>query len=170
MELINFILESSTVQLLIFLTKVFAPVIFLFFLGVSLFSLKKSPTFVQMGFWQDLVELKNQKAYGAGKVEKKWLVISQRLETPNAADWKLGIIEAESLIEEILTRMGFGGETFGDRLKKLDKSQLPSLDDLIQAHQVRHNIIHDPDYRLDFEQTVRTIRIYEKALQELDAL
>lgn len=169
MELINFIFESSAVQFLIFLAKVFGPIIFLFFLGVIIFSLKKS-SFIQMGFWQDLVELKNQKAYGAGKVEKKWLVIAKRLDSPNTADWKLGIIEAESLIEEILTRMGFGGETFGDRLKKLDKSQLPSLDDLIQAHQVRQNIIHDPDYRLDFEQTARVVGIYEKALRELDAL
>ena len=170
MELINFILDSSTVQFLIFLTKIFAPIIFLFFLGVSLFSLKKSPTFIQMGFWQDLIELKNQKAYGVGKVEKKWLGITQRLETTNVADWKLAIIEAESLIEEILARMGLGGESFGDRLKKMDKSQLPSLDDLTQAHQVRQDIVHDPDYRLDFEQTTRVIGIYERALRELDAL
>lgn len=169
MELINLILNLSTVQFLIFLTKILGPIVFLFFLGIIILSLKKS-TFIQMGFWQDLVELKNQKAYGAGKVEKKWLVIAKRLETPNAADWKLGIIEAENLIEEILTRMGFAGETFGDRLKKLDKSQLPSLDDLIQAHQVRQNIIHDPDYHLDFEQTARAISIYERALRELDAL
>ncbi|MBI4358976.1 MAG: hypothetical protein HY577_00065 [Candidatus Nealsonbacteria bacterium] len=169
MELINFIFESSTVQFLIFLAKVVGPIVFLFFLGVNILSLKKS-TFIQMGFWQDMIELKNQKAYGAGKVEKKWLGITKRLEAPNAADWKLAVIEAETLTEEILTRMGFGGETFGDRLKKISPSQLPSLNDLIQAHQVRQNIVHDPDYRLDFEEASRTLGVYERSLRELDAL
>ncbi len=169
MELINLSLNSPTTQFLIFWVKVFSPIVFLFFLGVIIFSLKKS-SFIRMGFWQDFVELMNQKAYGVGKVEKKWLVITKRLETPNAADWKLAVIEAESLIEEILARMGFSGESFGDRLKKMDKSQLPSLNDLTQAHQIRQNIIHDPDYRLEIDQVVKTIAIYERALKELDAL
>lgn len=169
MELLDFVLSSPLIQFVILLIKILSPIVFLFFLGVILFCLKKSP-FIRLAFWQNFVELRSQKAYGMGKVEKKWLAVSKRLESSNSADWKLAVIESESLTEEVLARMGFGGSSFGERLKKMNKDQLPSLEDLGQAHQIRNNIIHDPDYHLDLDQAVKTVNVYERSLRELSAL
>jgi len=169
MELVDFILASPLIQFVILVMKIVSPLVFLFFLGVILFCLKNS-TFVRLAFWQNFIELQSQKAYGMGKVEKKWLAITKRLESQNSADWKLAIIEAESLTEEVLARMGFGGASFGERLQKVNREQLPSLDDLTEAHQVRNNIIHDPDYRLDLDPAVRTVNVYERSLRELSVL
>lgn len=80
------------------------------------------------------------------------------------------MIEAESLTDEALIRMGFGGESFGERLKKITPEQLSCLDELLEAHQIRNNIVHDPDYRIDIETASKTIRSYETALRELEAL
>lgn len=169
MELINYVLNSPAAQLVIFLIKVVGLLFFLVASGVIIFCLKVSP-FIRLSFWQNLMEIRNQKAYGAGKVEKQWLQTKKRLESQNAADWKLAVIEAESLLEEVLARLGFGGESFGERLKKVTKEQLPSLEDLVRAHETRNNIIHDPDYRLEQDAANRVVDVYGRCLQEMNAL
>ena len=123
-----------------------------------------------MSFWIDFLEFIKIKGHDTGKLEKRWQYTIKRLESPNMADWKLAVIEAEALTEEVLARMGFGGASFGERLKKMRPEQLPSLENLTNAHQVRNNIVHDADYRIDINEASKVIAIYEKALQELDAL
>ncbi|MBU4350895.1 hypothetical protein L6250_03635 [Candidatus Parcubacteria bacterium] len=123
-----------------------------------------------MSIWIDFLEFIKVRGHDTGKLEKRWQYTIKRLESPNVADWKLAVIEAEALTEEVLARMGFGGESFGERLKKMKPEQLPSLVNLTNAHQVRNNIVHDPDYRLDINEASKIIAVYEKALQELDAL
>ncbi len=169
MEFFAPILNSPTLQLIIAMTQTLGPFIFLIFLGIIIFCLAKSD-FIKMGFWIDFVEFIKVKGHDTGKLEKRWQYTIKRLETPNMADWKLAVIEAEALTEEVLARMGFGGESFGDRLKKMKLEQLPSLENLTNAHQIRNNIVHDPDYRININEASKVIAIYEKSLQELDAL
>ncbi len=163
-------LYSPAAQLVISLIKSFGIFFFLLFLGIAVYSLFKSPTYIPWSFWYDWVEFFSQKAYASGKAEKRWRATSKRLASPNAADWKLAIIEAETLIDDVLTRLGFGGQSFGERLKKVNKDTIPSLDNLTAAHQTRNNIVHDPDYRLDLAEATKTFAAYEKALKELDVL
>ncbi|MDP3093428.1 MAG: hypothetical protein Q8N16_01565 [bacterium] len=171
MDLASLLLNHPTVQYIIGLAQNLGPFVFLLFLFWAIFSLFQKPmSFIKMGFWIDWTEFFRQRGYESGRIEKKWTIVSRRLENPNMADWKLAVIEAESLLEGVLIRMGFGGESFGDRLKKIREDQVPSLDDLVSAHQTRNNIVHDPDYRLDMEEATKTLSIYEKALRELDAL
>jgi hypothetical protein len=169
MDLINLILSYPVVQFLISLVEILAPLIFLFFIGVIIISLTKG-SYIKMSFWTDWVEFLKVKGYQSGKIEKRWALTAQKLESDNPADWKLAIIEAESLLEGVLARMGFGGESFGERLKKIKEEQMPGLNNVIQAHQVRNNIVHDPDYRLDIGEASKALAAYEKALKELDVL
>jgi len=169
MELINILLSYPAVQFLISVVEILGPLVFLFFIGVTIVSLTRG-SYIKMSFWTDWVEFLKIKGYESGKIEKKWALTAKKLESDNPADWKLAIIEAESLLEGVLARMGFGGESFGERLKKVKEEQLPSLNNVIQAHQVRNNIVHDPDYRLDIGKAGKALAAYEKALKELDVL
>ncbi len=169
MELLAPILNSPILQFVIALSQALGPFLFLFFLGIIIFCLAKSD-FIKMSVWIDLLEFIRVRGHDTGKLEKRWQYTIRRLESPNMADWKLAVIEAEALTEEVLARMGFGGESFGERLKKMRPEQLPSLDNLTKAHQIRNNIVHDPDYRIDIGEASKTIAVYEKSLQELDAL
>lgn len=169
MEFFAPILNSPILQFIIAMSQTLGPFLFFVLLGIIIFCLVKSD-FVRMSVWIDFLEFIKVRGYDTGKLEKRWQNTLKRLESPNMADWKLAVIEAEALTEEVLARMGFGGESFGDKLKKMRLEQLPSLENLTKAHQVRNNIVHDPDYRIDINEISRTIAIYEKSLQELDAL
>lgn len=169
MDFFSPILNSLILQFVIAMSQTLGPLIFLTLLGIIIFCLSKSD-FVKMSFLFDFVEFIRVKGYYTGKLEKKWQRIAKKLESPNMADWKLAVIEAEALTEDVLARMGFGGESFGEKLKKMKPEQLPSLENLTEAHQVRNNIVHDPDYKIDIGEINKIITVYEKSLQELDAL
>ncbi|PIR71619.1 MAG: hypothetical protein COU43_01525, partial [Candidatus Nealsonbacteria bacterium CG10_big_fil_rev_8_21_14_0_10_37_25] len=94
----------------------------------------------------------------------------RRLETEMESEWKLAVIEADKIMDDILNRMGFGGKSLGERLGKLTAVSLPNIEEVKEAHKIRNNIIHDPTYRLSLEEAKRVIAIYEKALTDLQAL
>ncbi|MDP4007076.1 MAG: hypothetical protein Q8P55_00565 [bacterium] len=118
----------------------------------------------------DLTEFFTFRPYGLRRMTGKWQKIQQRLGTANEAEYKLAIIEADGLLNDILLRMGFRGETLGDRLKTLTPAIIPNLNDVWQAHQTRNNVVHDPDYRLPLGEAQKTLAIYEQAFGNLDLI
>lgn len=110
------------------------------------------------------------KPYGSKKIEKRWNKIKDRLNLSSESEHKLAIIEAESLLDDILKKIGFSGEVIGDRLKQITPLQLENIEEILEAHKIRNNIVHDPDYRLSLEEAKKAFEIYEKALINLEAL
>lgn len=150
-------------------SKIIFLILAFLFLAFIIYFLKKSGYF-HIRIWQDVVEIFTFKPYGLEKIAKRWAKIKSRLETPSEAEQKLAIIEAEDILDEILQRMGYKGESLGERLKNLTPAQLSNIDQLLKAHQIRNNIVHDPDYRLSLDEARKSLESYEKAFQELQAL
>jgi len=121
-------------------------------------------------FVQDWIEFTTYKMLGARKLAKTWGRITDRLKTANEAEYKLAIIEADNVLENILKRLGYSGETFVDKLKTIGAALLPNLDEVIRAHQVRDKIVYDPDYLLTLDEAREILGIYEEALRNLDAI
>ena len=117
---------------------------------------------------EDLVETFVKRPYGAKKGFKEWLKIQQRLESDKIDEYKLALIEADDLLDDVLQNMGYKGETMGDRLKQLDSAVLPNLEEVSEAHGIRNNVVHDPDYNLTPELAKRAVAVYEKSLRSLE--
>ena len=100
---------------------------------------------------------------------KAWAKITSRLETGLESEYKLAVIEADSILDNILNRMGFSGETLGERLNKLTVATLPNCEQVREAHKIRNNIVHDPSYRLGLDEAKRVLGIYQQALRDLQA-
>ena len=100
----------------------------------------------------------------------KWEEIQKHLNSVKEAEWKFAVIEADSLVDSILKAGGYLGDTMGDRLKNIDKSQIVSLDGLWEAHKIRNRLAHDVNYFLRYGEAKRAIQLYEKTLKELNAL
>ena len=100
----------------------------------------------------------------------KWGEIQNHLNSMKEAEWKFGFIEADSLVDSILKAGGYPGDTMGDRLKNIDKSQIVTLDGLWEAHKIRNRLAHDTDYFLRYGEAKRAIQLYEKTLKELNAI
>ena len=146
--------------------KITAVVVSLGFIVAIIYFLAKS-SFIKLMIWQDIAEIFSFRQYGLKKIEKRWQEFLKRLERASEAEQKLVVIEAENVLDETLVGMGISGMSFGERIKQLKREQLPSFDEVLKAHEIRNNIVHDPDYRLTLDQTRKTLEIYEKALREL---
>lgn len=69
------------------------------------------------------------------------VIAHSQSENPN--DWKLSIIEADIILDQVLKDRGYAGSSLGERLRSITPSQLGSIDDAWEAHKVRNKIAHE---------------------------
>ena len=100
----------------------------------------------------------------------RWDEIQRHLNSTKEAEWKFAVIEADSLVDHVLKSSGYPGDTMGDRLKNIDKSQIVTLDGLWEAHKIRNRLAHEQSYFLRYGEAKRAVQLYEKTLKELQAL
>lgn len=126
--------------------------------------------------FQKLVGLKAQmaklalripEAASGGAIQSKWQEIMRHMDSDREAEWKFAIIEADKLINDSLRLAGYPGDTMGERLMNIEKSQLLSLEGLWEAHKIRNKLAHDVNYFLRYSEARRAIQFYENTLREL---
>ena len=97
----------------------------------------------------------------------KWERILVHMDSVNENDWRLAIIEADIMLSELLDVMHLGGDTIGDKLKAVEKSDFTTLDQAWEAHKVRNQIAHDgADFHLSQREAKRVIGMYEAVFKE----
>ncbi len=107
------------------------------------------------------------------KNEKKalmteWEVVVDHVNSANPAEWKLAILEADSMLDEILNREGYQGESLGEKLKSMSPTTIGSYNDLWEAHKVRNQIAHEgAGVELTQKMARDTINRFEIAFKEL---
>ena len=151
----------------LFYLKVIFIIFALIFVG-SIIALLFKNTWLKRRILEDLVEFVAYRPFGAKKTFKQWTKITKRLETGKEAECKLAVIEADSLLNDIFKKMGYSGETIGEILKQLDSTTLPNIEQIWEAHKIRNNVVHDPDYRFTLDEAKKTLGIFEKALRDLE--
>jgi hypothetical protein len=103
----------------------------------------------------------------AGSV--RWEAIQNHLLSDNESDWKLAIIEADILLNEILSKMGYAQATVGEKLMSIERADLSTLEEAWQAHKVRNQIAHQGSgFVISLDEARRTIGRYEKVFRELE--
>ncbi|MDO8663779.1 MAG: hypothetical protein Q7K28_03010 [Candidatus Wildermuthbacteria bacterium] len=167
-DIIQFILSPPNSFWLVSLKIVFIA-LSAFLLGVIIFGLTNTLWFKKLILW-DLQEFFTFRPFGVRHVVGDWLKIKARMDTGIESEYKLAVIEADAMLDDTLKRMGFGGESLGERLERLTIASLPNLEEIKAIHNVRNNIVHDPDYRLSLEEARRVIAVFEKSLTDLQAL
>ncbi len=97
----------------------------------------------------------------------RWIKTLDYLFSQHSSDWKLAIIEADSMLEALMEQLGFKGETLGDKLKSADKDKFRNLTSAWEVHTIRNRIAHEGT-SFDFPQreAKRAIAIYEAIFRE----
>ena len=86
-------------------------------------------------------------------------------------DWRRAIIEADNMLDDLLTERGYLGETLGEKLKGANPLQFTTLDLAWQAHKVRNAIAHLGEaYPLSERETRATIDFYARVFEEFGIL
>jgi len=100
-------------------------------------------------------------------VNIRWERILAHINSENESDWRLAILEADMILEEMLTSMGYHGETIAEQLQGIEKSDFQSLDEAWEAHKIRNKIAHEGmNYNLLRREARHTISLYEKVFSE----
>ena len=169
MEIIrNFLHSSGFITWLVILRFIFL------FLSLTMacfvvFVLWRS-SWIQKHFLTDLREIVTYKPFGLKKYEKQWEKIKLRLDTGLISEFKLAIIESDSLVDSVLTKMGITGTGLSEKLEKLTPIFISNLNELKGVHIIRNSIIHDPDYRLSSDEAKKLLAVYEEVLSNLQVL
>lgn len=93
--------------------------------------------------------------------------ILTHIESPHPNDWKLAIIEADVILDDVLKQHGYIGNSLGERLKSISPQQLNSLNDAWEAHKVRNRIAHEgADFVLTKRVAEETVNRYRRVFSE----
>lgn len=101
------------------------------------------------------------RALGASKKRtlKKWTKIERKFKSGAKSNYKLAILEADSLYDETLRSVGYDKE-----------KTLSNLEDIKSAKKIKAGIIDSSAFVLSEEKAENALNTYKKGLEELGAL
>jgi hypothetical protein len=98
----------------------------------------------------------------------RWHYIQTLIESPNESDWRVSIIEADSMMEEILKGNGLSGNSVSELLEGAKESGYRSIQNAWDAHLVRNQIAHvGSDFPISQVEGRRVIKMYQNFFEEL---
>ena len=149
----------------IYTLEVFSVVISLILVyGIVYCVIRSNFLILQSEKWSDFLNIKN---VSRRRSLRAWKHILKKIHSKDELQWKLAIMEADKILDEILKMAGYKGETMDDRLKLLTKAQLTNLDDIKNTHRVRQQISQNPDFKITQEEVSGIIKVYHQAFTEL---
>jgi hypothetical protein len=98
----------------------------------------------------------------------RWEHIQALLAGGSPSEWREAIVEADILLDDVLTEHGVPGDTLGDKLRN---GSFDTLKNAGEAHGVRNQIAHQGStFDLSESLARRTIQNYEAVFREFNAI
>jgi hypothetical protein len=97
----------------------------------------------------------------------RWLTIEKHVDSESESDWRLAVLEADILLDEISRLQGWRGENLGERLKGVDRSDFRTIDKAWEAHKMRNTLAHEGiNFPLSQREARRIIGLFKEVFQE----
>lgn len=125
---------------------------------------------LKLRYLENIVQFFTFRPYGVKRLVNQWERISKKVDTGRETEYKLAVIEADSMVNEMLKKSGYSGKTFEEKVKSLSPAILKDKEKLLRAHKNRNQIVADPDFELDAEQTKKILDEYKLVLISLGLL
>lgn len=98
----------------------------------------------------------------------KFAVIQGYMSSQSEALWRIGIMEADNVLLEVLKEKGYQGDGVGEMLKN---ASFRTVDLAWDAHKIRNRIAHEgSDFELTEREAKRAFVLYESVLRDLKAI
>lgn len=99
----------------------------------------------------------------------RWERVVAHLNSNSPSDWRLAILECDIMLDELLNKEGYLGDTIGDKLKIAKRGDFETLDYAWEAHKIRNAIAHEgQDFELSDRESKRIVGLYERVFREFD--
>lgn len=129
---------------------------------------------IKINYWGMKVD-KFVDILGVGRLSKRrlikgWKQVKKRMKLPDVQQWKLAVMEADTILNEALKKFGYLSRRLADKLDVLTAAQISNTEELKWANKIRRKIYSEPDFSLTREEAVKIIDIYKKSLIELNLI
>jgi hypothetical protein len=119
---------------------------------------------------RELIEIPDKHEF-VEKKNEKWEQVITHLNSPNPAEWRLAIIEADIILEDLLQSAGYHGAGVGEMLKSVEVSDFTTLESAWAGHKVRNKIAHSgSDFLLNEREAKEAIAHYEAVFKEFNMI
>ncbi len=97
----------------------------------------------------------------------RWREVLQLLFSASPNDWKLSVLEADSMLETLLTQLGFQGESFSEKLKSAGEQGFRHLNNAWEVHSIRNRIAHEGSiFEISHHEAKRVVAMYEQIFRD----
>ncbi len=105
------------------------------------------------------------------KDNKQWQKIIEHINSANPSDWRLAIMESDSMLEALTFDIGLVGVTLGERLKNANVNHFKTLSNAWDAHKLRNKIAHvGLAHDLPYRDAKKAIEQYESVFLEFGVI
>lgn len=100
-------------------------------------------------------------------INPKWHKVQVHINSKNPGDWRLAILEADIILDEMLDKMGYHGATIGEKLKMVEPSDFNTINNAWEAHKIRNSIAHEgSDFLISEREANRVIALFKTVFEE----
>ena len=164
---INFIIDPHTWTIL-GLFSASCSIIFITIIIFSLIRMREIQLQEKMEIDHEIREALTHDKEKARNENQQWNYILTLIESPNESDWRMSIMEADTLLEESLKEKGLSGNTVAELLEGAKSSGYASIQNAWDAHLIRNKIAHEGfDYPLSQIEARRVIKMFQNFFEEL---
>lgn len=105
------------------------------------------------------------------RTQLRWKRIQEQAGSDDDQGWRLAILEADILLNELLDTLGYKGETMADKMRAVERADFKTIDLAWEAHRARNRVAHEGAAHLMNEREVRRIiGMYEQIFREFKFL
>lgn len=97
----------------------------------------------------------------------RWSNIVEQASSTNPNDWRQAVLEADILLDDMLTNLGYVGAGVGEKLKTAERGDFSTLDLAWEAHKVRNQIAHQgTDFLFTQREARRAVDLFRQVFEE----
>lgn len=102
-------------------------------------------------------------------MRKKWKTLEDRLASGNPSEYKVAILEADLIVEQILTDIGYDSKTdMGQKIEQLRVTQPEDADTIDRVHQLRNRIVFEENFEVSLDEARDALETYKNYLKKHD--
>ncbi len=101
------------------------------------------------------------------RTQLRWNRVLEHAASEDEHQWRLAILEADIMLNELLDTQGYKGETIAEKMKQVSRTNFNSIDDAWEAHRMRNKVAHEgADLHIDERTKNHVINLYQRVFKE----